>query len=63
MKKDQITLTVFVVLAVGLLSLVLMLMKSPVWALGFPIVFASLGLLCYGIEGWIAQLKKTTKLN
>ncbi|WP_143461978.1 hypothetical protein [Levilactobacillus enshiensis] len=59
MTKDKITLIVLVVLAVGLLSLVLMLMKSVLWV-AFPLVFAALGLACYSIENW---LEKSSKKN
>ncbi|WAE43991.1 hypothetical protein OUY26_06405 [Levilactobacillus brevis] len=50
MTGEKIAIIIFAVLAVGLLSLVLMFMKSALWAVGFPIAFAGLGLLCYGIE-------------
>ncbi|MFC6261877.1 hypothetical protein [Levilactobacillus fujinensis] len=59
MTKDKIALIVLVVLAVGLLSLVLMLMKSVLWV-AFPLVFAILGLACYSIENW---LEKSSKKN
>ncbi|WP_203641241.1 hypothetical protein [Levilactobacillus andaensis] len=59
MTKDKIALIVLVVLAVGLLSLVLMLMKSVLW-IAFPLVFAFLGLACYSIENW---LEKSSKKN
>lgn len=58
MNKDQWALIALVVFAVCGLGLVLLLMKSPAWAFGFPIAFAGLGLACYGIEEWIAKLTK-----
>jgi len=56
MTKDTIALTVLVVLAVGFLSLVLVLMKSPMWIV-FPAVFGGLGLVCYGIDSVIGKVK------
>lgn len=56
MKKDTIALTVLVVLAVGFLSLVLVLMKSPMW-IAFPAIFGGLGLVCYGIDDLIVKFK------
>lgn len=61
MKMEKIVLTILVVLAVGLLALVLMLMKSPLWAFGFPLAFASLGAVCYGAEALIDKLKKNAR--
>ncbi|WP_261809494.1 hypothetical protein [Levilactobacillus humaensis] len=56
MKKDRIVLTTLVVFAVMFLSLVLVLMKSPLW-LAFPLAFAALGAVCYGVEGIIENKK------
>lgn len=56
MTKDAIALTVLVVLAVGFLSLVLVLMKSPMWIV-FPVVFAGLGAVCYGIDDLVLKFK------
>lgn len=53
MKKDTIALIVLVILAVVLLSLVLM--KSLLWAVGFPVAFAVLGIGCYGVEALILR--------
>ncbi|MFD1455465.1 hypothetical protein ACFQ44_07160 [Levilactobacillus lanxiensis] len=58
MNKDQWALIALVVLAVCGLSLVLLLMKSPMWAFGFPVAFAGLGLACYGIEDLMTKLTK-----
>lgn len=56
MTKDTIALTVLVVLAVGFLSLVLVLMKSPLWII-FPVAFAGVGAVCYGIDELFAKFK------
>ncbi|QMU07694.1 hypothetical protein H3M12_09520 [Levilactobacillus suantsaii] len=55
MTKDAIALIILVVLAVGLLSLILM--KSLLWAVGFPIGFAALAILCYGGEALLTKYK------
>ena len=55
MKKDTLALIVMVVLSVLLLSLVLM--KSLLWAIGFPVAFAALGILCYGGEALLMKTK------
>ncbi|HIW72357.1 MAG TPA: hypothetical protein H9875_06990 [Candidatus Levilactobacillus faecigallinarum] len=55
MTKDGLALIVLVVLGVGLLSLVLM--KSLLWAVGFPIAFAVLGIVCYGAEALLMKNK------
>ncbi|GEO74149.1 hypothetical protein LNA02_08470 [Levilactobacillus namurensis] len=56
MTKDGLTLIILVVLAVCLLSLVLM--KSLLWAIGFPAAFALLGIACYGVEAMITKNKQ-----
>ncbi|NLR09149.1 MULTISPECIES: hypothetical protein [Lactobacillaceae] len=56
MKKDTIILSVLVVFAVGFLSLVLVLMKSPMW-IAFPAIFGGLGLVCYGIDDLMVKFK------
>lgn len=58
MNKDQWAVITLVVLAVCGLSLVLLLMKSPMWAFGFPVAFAALGVACYGIEDLMARWTK-----
>jgi len=56
MTKDMVALTVLVVLAVGFLSLVLVLMKSPLWIV-FPLAFAGLAAVCYSVDGLVEKLK------
>ncbi|GEO65642.1 hypothetical protein [Levilactobacillus spicheri] len=59
MTKDGLTLIVLVVLSVCLLSLVLM--KSLLWAVGFPLAFAALGVVCYGAEALIMKNKNNQR--
>ncbi|GEO68214.1 hypothetical protein [Levilactobacillus acidifarinae] len=59
MKKDTLVLIVMVVLSVLLLSLVLM--KSLLWAVGFPVAFAALGVLCYGGEALLMKSKNNNQ--
>jgi len=59
MTKDGLTVVVFVILAVALLSLVLM--KSLLWAVGFPVGFALLGVVCYGVEGLVMKNKNNQR--
>lgn len=59
MKKDTLVLIVMVVLSVLLLSLVLM--KSLLWAVGFPAAFAALGVLCYGGEALLTKSKNNQR--
>ncbi|WP_395350941.1 hypothetical protein [Levilactobacillus parabrevis] len=56
MTKDMVALTVLVVLAVGFLSLVLVLMKSPLWIV-FPLAFAGLTAVCYSVDGLVEKFK------
>ncbi|MCH4123388.1 MAG: hypothetical protein LKH74_00935 [Levilactobacillus sp.] len=58
MKKDRWAVIALAILAVCGLSLVLLLMKSPVWAFGFPLAFAVLGAACYGIEEAFTKMTK-----
>ncbi|KRN02220.1 hypothetical protein FD13_GL002093 [Levilactobacillus senmaizukei DSM 21775 = NBRC 103853] len=54
MKNDKMVLSVLVVLAVIFLGLVLVLMKSVFWAL-FPLGFAALALVCYGVDSLMTK--------
>lgn len=58
MRKDRWAVIALAVLAVCGLSLVLLLMKSPVWAFGFPLAFATLGVACYGLEDIFGKMTK-----